>query len=111
MFKARPRAQSFSRPSDKWGLRPAWSRLPEVPQEKQDGAAPEDWPSEGEVVVEDLSLRYRPDLPRVLDGVSFRIAPAEHVTEESRSALLQLPNRCARRETSVGNIRTCLQPF
>lgn len=41
--------------------------------------APERWPSKGEIIVENLSVRYRKGLPLVLDGISFRINPGEKV--------------------------------
>ncbi|KAI3626724.1 hypothetical protein CBS14141_000725 [Malassezia furfur] len=36
---------------------------------------PPHWPADGHVVVRDLCVRYAPDLPDVLHGVSFAIAP------------------------------------
>eukprot|EP00439_Symbiodinium_sp_Y106_P020813 s6526_g2.t1 len=47
-----------------------------VPQEVETSDAPApaaSWPSKGEVVFEDVKLSYRPHLPLVLDGVSFRV--------------------------------------
>ena len=35
------------------------------------------WPSKGAIRLEDVSLRYRPDLPRVLHGLSLSV-PAGH---------------------------------
>lgn len=42
---------------------------------EEDGAcgAPEQWPSAGRVEVRDLKLRYRPELPLVLKGLSFTV--------------------------------------
>lgn len=37
------------------------------------------WPSQGSIEFEDLSVRYRPSLPLVLDQVSFRIPPHSRV--------------------------------
>ncbi|CAE7907557.1 abcC8, partial [Symbiodinium microadriaticum] len=47
-----------------------------VPQEVETSDAPlpaASWPRKGEVVFEDVKLSYRPHLPLVLDGVSFRV--------------------------------------
>ncbi|HXV92455.1 MAG TPA: ABC transporter ATP-binding protein, partial [Pseudonocardia sp.] len=49
-----------------------------------DGAGPVDTApagprGPGEVVVEDLGFRYAPGAPLVLDGVTLRVAPGEHV--------------------------------
>ncbi|PWY97994.1 hypothetical protein BCV70DRAFT_193995 [Testicularia cyperi] len=44
------------------------------------GAVPAAWPSaSGSVVFEDIRLRYAPELPDVLKGVSFEIRPGEKV--------------------------------
>jgi ABC-type multidrug transport system fused ATPase/permease subunit len=48
----------------------------------------------GELVVEGLSLRYRAEFPRVLDGVSFSLKPGEHLgivgrTGCGKSSLIQ----------------------
>lgn len=37
------------------------------------------WPSEGEIVFKDFKMKYRPNLPLVLNGVSFHIKPGEKV--------------------------------
>ena len=37
------------------------------------------WPHEGAINFDNVSLRYRPDTPRVLDGVSFQVKPKERV--------------------------------
>lgn len=37
------------------------------------------WPKKGEVVFENVEMRYRKDLPPALKSVSFAIAPGEHV--------------------------------
>ncbi|KAK9469339.1 P-loop containing nucleoside triphosphate hydrolase protein [Lipomyces arxii] len=36
---------------------------------------PSEWPERGEIVVENLSLRYAPELPLVISGVSFKVEP------------------------------------
>ena len=37
------------------------------------------WPTRGEIVIEDLQVRYRPDLDLVLRGVSFQCAAGEKI--------------------------------
>mmetsp|Transcript_141830 Transcript_141830/g.440969 ORF Transcript_141830/g.440969 Transcript_141830/m.440969 type:complete len:592 (-) Transcript_141830:178-1953(-) len=54
---------------------------------------PEGWPSAGELEVQDLRLRYRPHLPLVLKGLTFRVAPGERLgvcgrTGAGKSSLL-----------------------
>jgi len=40
---------------------------------------PKEWPQEGHIEFVDLQLRYRPDLPLVLKGVSCKIKPREKI--------------------------------
>jgi len=47
--------------------------------------APSSWPREGEVRFESVMLRYRPELPHVLKGVSFTFAGGESVGVVGRS--------------------------
>ncbi|KAH3666042.1 hypothetical protein OGAPHI_004231 [Ogataea philodendri] len=37
------------------------------------------WPSKGEIDVRNISIKYAPDLPRVIDGVSFHVNSGEKV--------------------------------
>ena len=46
---------------------------PEAPEVVKGHRPPRGWPSKGEVTVSDLVVRYRPDLPNVLQGVSFHV--------------------------------------
>lgn len=39
----------------------------------------EDWPSKGAIQVNDLFMRYRPEMPLVLRGVSFNVLPGHKV--------------------------------
>ncbi|OCF60910.1 hypothetical protein L486_00554 [Kwoniella mangroviensis CBS 10435] len=49
-------------------------------EESREGMIPErSWPSRGEVKVQNLQVRYAPDLPEVLKGVSFSIKPGMRV--------------------------------
>merc|ERR1712159_218312 len=45
----------------------------------QDGQLPPNWPNEGAVVLQDVTMRYRAELPQVLSGVSFDIKAGERV--------------------------------
>merc|ERR1740133_245948 len=38
-----------------------------------------DWPSQGGIVFKNVQLRYRAGLPLVIDGLSLRVAPKEHL--------------------------------
>lgn len=40
---------------------------------------PADWPSQGCVTFENISMRYRSELPLVLDGLSFEVSAGERV--------------------------------
>jgi ABC-type multidrug transport system fused ATPase/permease subunit len=40
---------------------------------------PQNWPTEGQITIQDLELRYRPELDLVLKGVSCNIRPKEKV--------------------------------
>ncbi|EGZ18265.1 hypothetical protein PHYSODRAFT_501549 [Phytophthora sojae] len=56
---------------------------------------PEDWPRTGAVVFENVSMRYRDDLPLVLKGVSFSVASGEKVgicgrTGSGKSSLMSV---------------------
>lgn len=44
-----------------------------VPMERRGGIEPENWPTKGEVTFDGVTVRYRPELPPVLDGVSFHV--------------------------------------
>ena len=37
------------------------------------------WPEKGELVVNNLSLKYQPSLPTVLNGISFKCQPGERI--------------------------------
>lgn len=53
--------------------------LPEAPDIIESNRPPSGWPSAGSIVFEDVVLRYRPELPPVLHGLSFSICPSEKV--------------------------------
>lgn len=57
-------------------------------------APPREWPQRGEIVFQNVNLRYRPGLPLVLDNLSFQINGAEKLavvgrTGAGKSSLMQ----------------------
>lgn len=46
---------------------------------KQDDP-PSNWPSQGNVIFDNVSLRYRPELPLVIKGLSFTVKAGEKVS-------------------------------
>ncbi|KAJ3303599.1 hypothetical protein HDV03_003676 [Kappamyces sp. JEL0829] len=61
-----------------------YSHLEQEPQSQtlDDGTlllAPADWPSEGKIEVTDLVVKYSPEMPEVLKGISFQVDPHEKV--------------------------------
>ena len=54
--------------------------LPEEAAAKvETGRPPNNWPWSGQIVMENVQLRYRPDLPLVLHGVTANIKGGEKV--------------------------------
>uniref|UniRef100_A0A5B6ZCD8 ABC-type xenobiotic transporter n=1 Tax=Davidia involucrata TaxID=16924 RepID=A0A5B6ZCD8_DAVIN len=51
----------------------------EAPAIIESNHPPAGWPSSGSIKFEDVVLRYRPELPPVLHGLSFKISPSEKV--------------------------------
>eukprot|EP00026_Physarum_polycephalum_P000785 Phypoly_transcript_00786.p1 GENE.Phypoly_transcript_00786~~Phypoly_transcript_00786.p1 ORF type:complete len:1319 (+),score=220.66 Phypoly_transcript_00786:74-4030(+) len=54
----------------------------------------DNWPSQGEIVIKNLQLRYRPDLDLVLRGITCRIEPGQKIgvcgrTGSGKSSLMQ----------------------
>ncbi|KAK8864683.1 hypothetical protein IAR55_001935 [Kwoniella newhampshirensis] len=48
--------------------------------ESEEGVVPsQDWPRQGQIKVKNLDVRYAPDLPDVLRGVSFDVKPGQRV--------------------------------
>lgn len=50
---------------------------------------PEQWPTEGRLEFRKVQLKYRKELPPVLDNMSFVITPGEHIGN-NRLTILQL---------------------
>ncbi|KAG0367050.1 P-loop containing nucleoside triphosphate hydrolase protein [Gamsiella multidivaricata] len=64
------------------------------PSERPENTPPASWPSEGKVTFNSVSMRYRPELPRVLREISFEIQPGHKVgvvgrTGAGKSSLIQ----------------------
>ncbi|PNY06586.1 ABC transporter C family member 2-like protein [Trifolium pratense] len=51
----------------------------EAPSVIEDNRPPPGWPSSGSIKFEEVVLRYRPELPPVLHGLSFTIFPSDKV--------------------------------
>lgn len=51
----------------------------EGPSIVEDDRPPPGWPSAGSIRFEDVLLRYRPELPPVLHGISFEIPPSDKI--------------------------------
>lgn len=51
----------------------------EPPHEIKDKKPPPTWPSEGRVEISDIVLKYRPELPPVLKGVSMTVSGGEKI--------------------------------
>ncbi|KIY63292.1 multidrug resistance-associated ABC transporter [Cylindrobasidium torrendii FP15055 ss-10] len=56
-----------------------YSELPREPPEFMEPRPPKLWPQAGKIEVKDLAIRYAPDLPNVLHGLTFDIKPGEKV--------------------------------
>jgi len=56
-----------------------YTSLPEEGPTRTDLIVPESWPSEGRIVCQNVSMRYRPGLPLVLKNISFTVRPKEKV--------------------------------
>ena len=49
----------------------------EAPHEIPDNKSPVSWPAQGQIVLKDVVLRYRPELPSVLKGISMNVNAGE----------------------------------
>ncbi|KAF9329893.1 Multidrug resistance-associated protein 1 [Podila minutissima] len=66
----------------------------EPPAEKPESKPPGCWPEHGEIVFKNVSMRYRPELPLVLNNVSFDIQAGDKIgvvgrTGAGKSSLIQ----------------------
>ncbi|KAJ7779182.1 multidrug resistance-associated ABC transporter [Mycena metata] len=55
------------------------SDLEREPPETIDPRPPANWPSRGEIVCQDLSVRYSPEMPDVLHGLNFQVLSGEKI--------------------------------
>ncbi|KAI6099708.1 ABC transporter [Pisolithus sp. B1] len=51
----------------------------EAPHDVDNASVPENWPSEGRIVMNDVVMRYRPELPPVLKGLNMTVVPREKI--------------------------------
>ena len=51
----------------------------EAPHEIPDQKPPISWPAQGQIVLKDVVLKYRPELPSVLKGLSMDVKAGEKV--------------------------------
>jgi ABC-type multidrug transport system fused ATPase/permease subunit len=51
----------------------------EAPHEIPDQELPVSWPAQGQIVLKDVVLKYRPELPTVLKGLSMDVKAGEKV--------------------------------
>lgn len=56
-----------------------YGQLPVEAPPKLDTDPDATWPSKGDITFEKVQLKYRPELPPVLKGLSFHISPGEKV--------------------------------
>eukprot|EP01124_Arcella_intermedia_P001275 TRINITY_DN1068_c0_g1_i38.p1 TRINITY_DN1068_c0_g1~~TRINITY_DN1068_c0_g1_i38.p1 ORF type:complete len:443 (+),score=95.74 TRINITY_DN1068_c0_g1_i38:3177-4505(+) len=56
-----------------------YSELPVEAPEITNLRPPHDWPEKGQIVFDDLKLRYREGLPLVLKGISFKVKSKEKI--------------------------------
>jgi ATP-binding cassette, subfamily C (CFTR/MRP), member 1 len=68
-----------------------------VPREIEEGTikVPESWPQKGQVEIDQVVMRYRPNLPTVLNNLSLKIEPGLKIgvvgrTSAGKSTLGQL---------------------
>jgi ABC-type bacteriocin/lantibiotic exporter with double-glycine peptidase domain len=59
----------------------------EAPHELPDKKPPPSWPAHGRIELKDVVLKYRPDLPSVLKGISLTVNAGEKIGIVGRYAL------------------------
>jgi len=80
----------------------------EPPHEIPEGKPKASWPAEGHVEIKDVVLKYRPELPDVLRGLSMDVAPGEKIgivgrTGAGKSSIMTALYRLV--ELSAGTIK------
>merc|ERR1712224_117843 len=53
------------------------NELDQEPPKTSADPPPSDWPQKGELIVDNLSMRYRKGLPEVLRNIKFSVQPGE----------------------------------
>ncbi|GMY38048.1 ABC transporter C family member 12-like [Fagus crenata] len=84
----------------------------EAPAITESNRPPPGWPSSGSIAFEDVILRYRPELPPVLHGLSFTIPPNEKLGMVGRTDLRKVLS--IKPQSPVlfsGTLRFNLDPF
>jgi ABC-type multidrug transport system fused ATPase/permease subunit len=84
----------------------------EGPPIVEDNRPPPGWPSAGSIRFENVVLRYRPELPPVLHGISFTISPSDKVgivgrTGAGKSSMLNALFRMVELERGKISIDDC----
>ncbi|KAL2341766.1 hypothetical protein Fmac_009706 [Flemingia macrophylla] len=85
-----------------------FTNLPsEAPWKIADRSPPQNWPSEGNIELDNLQVRYRPNTPLVLKGITLTLRGGEKIgvvgrTGSGKSTLIQVLFRLI--EPSAGNI-------
>jgi ABC-type multidrug transport system fused ATPase/permease subunit len=84
----------------------AYINIEQEPRPNEEGKPPAYWPASGELRVENLSARYSPDGPKVLQDISFHIKAGERVgvvgrTGSGKSSLTLSLLRCIYQEGEV----------
>ncbi|KAJ4477282.1 hypothetical protein J3R30DRAFT_3657757 [Lentinula aciculospora] len=77
----------------------AYIEIEQEPKPTREGVPPAYWPSSGELRVVNLSARYSPDGPQVLQGINFQINSGERIgvvgrTGSGKSSLMLSLLRC-----------------
>merc|ERR1712146_380970 len=63
------------------------NELDQEPPKTSADPPPSDWPQKGELIVDNLSMRYRKGLPEVLRNIKFSVQPGERVGIVGRMAV------------------------
>lgn len=63
----------------------------EAPHDIPEKKPPSSWPAEGRLVLKDVVLSYRPELPAVLKGISMNVAAGEKIGIVGRCSNFRAP--------------------
>jgi ATP-binding cassette subfamily C (CFTR/MRP) protein 1 len=56
-----------------------YTTIPNEPLNTKNKIPPKSWPERGEIIFDNVQMRYRPGLKLVLNGLSFHIYPSEKI--------------------------------